>query len=598
MKGTETLSIEGEIKAKNIIRKYAHNCFFLEKEKLERYRNRTKEQEIEHRRELEKQEETLKELKLQEEVSRNQVYAEANKASTAQCLMDAGCNRSGSSPCNSCVYRESYSGNCTKWKEELPCVKWTTKCRKYQSVCAEEESVCKKFADVCKEHVRECKKEVPRSCLKYEKTGCANERGWAYDANVWCAKSCGDHSCGPTWSTPCCKAEGNYGWENCRMKCETEVDECTEWQTPYCAEWVRECARTERECVENELRCKSRSNECLEEDEVCAERGDRECLEYEDHPSGMFCSDTGKVGKCCDLCAGSDRIGQILNMILKHSIQLEQKDLSGNQQRTPELLAILKLTVETMSDITGKIRVKQKNPTTSTGPGTTTATTTTTTTTTTTSSNSSVAPTSDEESLAVDKEADFEIDLPEELDLMKKFLPPQKSQISVIAVANKEAAKSQQLMENFIQNVLAWTDGGNFKKLGKADVNLVFKFTDDIRREFDGVKSKSSEEDIQLNLDLDSVSAVNVTKFAEEYITAKGRKVKTAAKVQLASNVIFQALEELANTKIEIDDYKKTIKYLVKCSIHLKKLRVAWGDIRNLSTFFYLNDLKTSEFIF
>ena len=184
MKGTETLSIEGEIKAKNIIRKYAPNCFFLEKEKLERYRNRTKEQEIEHRRELEKQEETLKELKLQEEVSRNQVYAEANKASTAQCLMDAGCNRPGSSPCNSCISREASIGNCTKWKEELPCVKWATKCRKYQSVCAEEETVCKKYLDICKEHEWQCKKwkqcEQCSQCAQCEKCAqCEQCAHWA-----------------------------------------------------------------------------------------------------------------------------------------------------------------------------------------------------------------------------------------------------------------------------------------------------------------------------------------------------------------------------------------------------------------------------------
>merc|ERR550539_1297024 len=138
-------------------------------------------------------------------------------------------------------------------------------------------------------------------------------------------------------------------------------------------------------------------------------------------------------------------------------------------------------------------------------------------------------------------------------------------------------------MENFIQYVNDWTDNGMYKTLANADTQVIFKFSDDVRKVFEDVKSTESEENVEIKLDTAAMSAVNVTKFAEEYITAKSRKIKTAAQVQLMSNVIFQALEELANTKIEIDDYKKTIKYLVKCSIHLKKLRVAWGDIR---TFF------------
>ena len=108
------------------------------------------------------------------------------------------------------------------------------------------------------------------------------------------------------------------------------------------------------------------------------------------------------------------------------------------------------------------------------------------------------------------------------------------------------------------------------------------------RKVFDDVNSTESEENVEIKLDTASMSPVNFTIF-QEYITAKSRKIKTATQVQLLSNVIFQALEELANTKIEIDDYKKTIKYLVKCSIHLKKLRVAWGDIRDLSTFLILS---------
>ena len=80
---------------------------------------------------------------------------------------------------------------------------------------------------------------------------------------------------------------------------------------------------------------------------------------------------------------------------------------------------------------------------------------------------------------------------------------------------------------------------------------------------------------------LDDVPVAKVAKSTDEYLTTKIKKIKKNAKYQLLSNRMMEALEELANTKIDIEDKEQIIDYLDKCLGYLNKLREAWGEIKD-----------------
>merc|ERR1711971_900249 len=368
--------------------------------------------------------------------------------------MDQSCKKLASVPCNSCVRREGSLGPCKTLAKELPCMKWNTTCATFENVCAKHENFCKNETMVCYDWGQECVERAPSVCESWTKTCPAGSMaGYAFDKKEWCGTDC-VNKCGGTWGNPCCKSEGGYGWEECELRCKDPEETCAKHSPDSCIKFAPKCLLQKKECVQWEQQCADRANVCKETREVCEEYGDQICLEYHQIPSGMFCNDTGTSGHCCDICAGADKIGKTLNMVFAHSVNLEQKALFGGEKRTPQLLAILKLTVETMSGITGKIMEKQKSQTSTNTSGTTTTTPTPTTTT--------IEPESPGEENEENDQLKAEIDLPEELELMKKFLPPQKNQIAVIAVSNKEAIQSQLLMENFIQYVNAWTDNGMY----------------------------------------------------------------------------------------------------------------------------------------
>ena len=158
---------------------------FLEKNKLEILRNRNKGREIERRKELEDKEATLAKLTEEEEKSRNNVYDEAKKAKTAQCLMDQSCKKLGSTSCDSCVHREGSLGHCKTWNEELPCVKWNTTCTKFERSCEKYENLCTNETMVCYEYGQECIEKAPTVCQLWTDDCTSEPVGYAFEKNVW-----------------------------------------------------------------------------------------------------------------------------------------------------------------------------------------------------------------------------------------------------------------------------------------------------------------------------------------------------------------------------------------------------------------------------
>jgi len=176
---------------------------------------------------------------------------------------------------------------------------------------------------------------------------------------------------------------------------------------------------------------------------------------------------------------------------------------------------------------------------------------------------------------------DGSLDLSEDLDLLKRTLPLQRQSLAKIAVKNKEAKPGVKLFKSFVKSVNKWTEDGKFARLGEKDIEKVLKFTKDVKNERDRVSQINNEETINVSLNSDDVSVAKVAKSTDEYLTTKIKKIKKNAKYQLLSNRMMEALEELANTKIDIEDKEQIIDYLDKCLGYLNKLREAWGEIKD-----------------
>ena len=220
---------------------------------MELYRNRTKEREIKQRQELEEKEATLEKLTALEEESRNKVYDEANRASTAQCLMDQSCKKLANVPCNSCVHREGSLGPCKSYAKELPCVKWNTTCATFDNVCAKHENFCKNETMVCYEWGQECLEKAPVVCESWtEICPAGSMAGWAFDKKEWCGRRC-SNKCGGTWGNPCCKAEGGYGWEECEMRCRNPEKTCAKHSPDSCIKFASKCLKQGKECAQYEV---------------------------------------------------------------------------------------------------------------------------------------------------------------------------------------------------------------------------------------------------------------------------------------------------------------------------------------------------------
>merc|ERR1711936_348124 len=188
------------------------------------------------------------------------------------------------------------------------------------------------------------------------------------------------------------------------------------------------------------------------------------------------------------------------------------------------------------------------------------------------------------EDVDVDLSEDVAVDVSEDLKLLKITLPLQKKQLQTIAIRNKLAKPSRQLVNNFLKHVRRWTKKGKFTRLSLGDIKIVYEFTDKIQHECDTVTKAKNAENVDVSFDPNEVTvATLISKSAEDYITAKNKRVKKANKLYLLSTTMLYALEELTTTKLEINDYNQTIQYLIKCSDHLTKLKEAWGEIK---TFF------------
>merc|ERR1719192_1314465 len=164
---------------------------------------------------------------------------------------------------------------------------------------------------------------------------------------------------------------------------------------------------------------------------------------------------------------------------------------------------------------------------------------------------------------------DSNVDVSEDLDLLKKTLLIQVKQLSIIAVKNELAEHSAELFSKFLKSVEKWTEGGKFARLSESDVEIVVKFITDLENEIDVVEQVKKREDVVVGFNADDVSGANlVANLADEYLTTKTDKIKKDAQVHLLSSFMLQNLEDLATTKIDIHDYNQTLSYLLKCSKH------------------------------
>ena len=170
-----------------------------------------------------------------------------------------------------------------------------------------------------------------------------------------------------------------------------------------------------------------------------------------------------------------------------------------------------------------------------------------------------------------------------DLKVLKNTFPLQIHQLSIIASENPLAINSEKLMKKFLPKVDMWTKDGIVKKMSSEDITAILKFTESLQKELKVVRKEREKRKIDVSLEdpaSGEVSLIKMGKIAESYISARSQALKISRKTELLSNVIIRALEEMASLNVEVDDYNKVIEYLVKCSKHLTKLRVAWGEIR------------------
>lgn len=543
-----------------------------------------KKQEKEDRENAEKAEEELKELEVEEKKLRDKVYSDAEEAKSAQCLMEARdgkeCQGPGNQVCKNVISQEGRQTDiCLKRADAKLCESLVSQCKEYATgVCLEEEDICVKEEPICLNTKERCIQRGDPQCLEF-KTECTERAGWAFDKDVWCVTPCGDHCGGGTWSNPCCKAEGGYGWEECKKNhCKKEVDKCVKYGKEPCLKWENQCDGGEKmQCVEKKRVCKTKGQQCKTMESVCERWApEPECLQYKIIQSGLVCNDEPYKGHCVSSCAGADRIDKTIGMVLKQSIALESIGMNGDM-KTAELLAILTTTDETMQNMT--LHITQQQVAVSVSPPSTNETLETST------SGSGLGDGNGNGTTDIPQGSndipDGSLDLSEDLDLLKRTLPLQRQSLAKIAVKNKEAKPGVKIFKSFVKSVKKWTKDEKFASLGEKDIAKVLKFTKEVKNERDRVSQINNEETINVSLNSDDVSVAKVAKSTDEYLTTKIKKIKKNAQYQLLSNRMMEALEDLANTKIDIEDKEQIIDYLDKCLGYLNKLREAWGEIKD-----------------
>ena len=507
----------------------------------------------------------LEDLKKEEKKLRKEMYENAEKAKSAQCLMESidgeECRGQGNQVCENVVNQKGYETDICLERSNS-----SRQCEAYEMTCLESKDNCVEWKEYCKREELVC-----------------------YQSNRTCIE----------WGDPICLQERNIEKSDSGflgIGATEYVDKgCDKWSDRPCTLWEDVCL-TEKDlvCVENGRDCTTYEKFCTKEERQCVQwAAEFDCLRYKVIPSGLVCKDEGYEDACVATCAGAERIRKTIGMVLQHSIMLETRGMTGDK-KTTELLRILTLTANSLKNMSLRIeKSRESTPVPNDidmldasgmestefpqflndldeGSGS--------------------EPTelfqllnggSGSEPNDVD---DSNVDVSEDLDLLKKTLLIQVKQLSIIAVKNELAEHSAELFSKFLKSVEKWTEGGKFARLSETDVEIVVKFIADLENEIDVVEQVKKREDVDVGFNADDVSGAKlVANLADEYLTTKTDKIKKDAQVHLLSSFMLQNLEDLATTKIDIHDYNQTLSYLLKCSKHLKNLREVWGEIK---TFF------------
>ena len=506
----------------------------------------------------------LEELKKEEKKLRTEMYENAEKAKSAQCLMESRdgeeCRGQGNQVCENVVNQKGLETDICLERSNTSrqCELYEMTCLEYDDVCVEWEDYCKREELVCYQANKTCIEYGPPICLKERNIEKSSSGFLGIGSSKYVDKGC------DKWS---------------------DSGPCTLWEEVCQTEKELVCVEKGRDCTTRESLCKKQERQCVQ----WAEEFD--CLRFKVIPSGLVCKDEGYQDACVATCAGAERIRRTIGLVLQHSITLETRGMTGDK-KTTELLAILTLTADNLKNMS--LRIDKSRESTQLpndidlidvimnesteypqllndmdeGSGIES-----------TEFFQLLNEGSGTEPNDVD---DSNVDVSEDLDLLKRTLPLQVKQLSKIAVKNELAKHSADLFGKFLKSVEKWTEGGKFAKLSETDIQIVVKFTSDLQNEIDVVRQARNKQDVNVLFNADDVSLAElVANSADEYLTTKTDKIKKASQVHLLSSRLIQSIEDLATTKIDIHDYNQTISYLLKCSKHLKKLREVWGEIKN-----------------
>lgn len=539
-----------------------------EKKQLKLKLDRLKEESEKKEEELKKSEEKLASLMEKENAFKDNLKELTLKASKAMCLMNDDCKTPGNVEVDNCIYRKGYmSDNCIELEENLRCATWDEICNSDGYECTKYAMNCTKYEPVCNHRQTQiCKKDGDFTCKKWDERTCKERRGWGFEDSVWCVKGnklgCGNH-CGKTWNNPCCKTEGDNGWEEC------EENKCREWSEPHCPDKEREIQCLEYEIVcdgPEDLECKETEKICVESNHICNEREricskyeeKKRCAKYESIPSGYFDYSTvdNSFGGCCSGCAGSEKLGNILKRVLEQSLKMETKSLNDDRSAV-DLLAILTLTFENMSNITTKIEIFKEEEK------------------------------KMKENVDMKKTHDKELnqELYPDFVILQQTLPAQINQVSIIAVKNKEGEKSEKLLKELNLKVNEW--GDRTLKFTEEETNAIKKFTKKLRKQVKIAEMERNQQSVDPKLESNvvggSASTIKVISASNDLLETKMKRINEDKNKQLMSSMLMKQVQELRLTKIDVDDYKKTVEFLVDASKYLKKLSQVWGEIK---TFF------------
>ena len=354
--------------------------------------------------------------------------------------------------------------------------------------------------------------------------------------------------------------------------CEAYGEKCANTEKVYndCNLFGRNC-NTETICTAKEEYCiRNKPRVCDKFQTFCVKTGIRckkheeLCTKFELLPAGSFCKTKGVWGGCCSGCAGRDQMKEVLSNVLQTSMMLDIKSLEDDSsievihnivEVTRGISTTIQEKVNKMSDSRSKRQAEEAGNQ--------------------TTSEEAEDENSKEELIDVDEET-----IENEIQSFVLTLPLQKRQLEQIAKKNPLAQEAQSLMGDFEQ-VISTIDANTptselttFQKASFNEVNeKITSFADTIAKE---------AKKLEIDLSQSSFKGPSgVTEKAEAYMENKIKRIKAARQIDSLSQNLESALAQMATQKIDLNDFKKTINYLISCAEYLTQLKVAWGSIKD-----------------